>query len=333
MKRLSGEEALALVRADREHGASWLARRALAGLAHATQIDAGEGEDGSEGADTGRRLADAQALSQALALARPSMAAIGAGLASAWWAAERADGDAAARLRALHTEAERRIAGWESASVGMLRHARPLVGGVVYTLSRSGSVEAVLRALVAERAAGTGEPLRVVVSESRPGGEGVALATALAQAGARVTLAPDAASGALMAEADVALVGADSVSADGSVVNKVGTYPLALVAHAQGKPVYALCERVKITAPSYPLALEEAAPEQLTELTELSGARVAGVTLRAPLFDLTPGDLLTAVITEEGVVGRAEIARLAEEAEHAWQALMAPLDGGGRPAR
>lgn len=306
------EQAVERIRSDYQHGASWLARAAVRALARVAEPAEGASAGGSGSAEA--RLARTRALGQALAQARPSMATIANAVARVWWAGASTQGDAQARLAALREEARAVDAGWESASAGMTDWARQAVTGAVYTLSRSGSVERTLTTLAQERA--NQEPLRVIVSESWPGGEGVALARALAGAGARVTLIADAAAAAFIEQATLVIVGADSVRADGSVVNKVGTHTLALVARSAGKPCYALAERLKITPASYPLVIEEMRPD------ELLPAPTAGVTPRNVYFDVTPPRLMTSVVTENGPVNADGIARLADEAERAYRSLM-----------
>ncbi|HZC05990.1 MAG TPA: hypothetical protein VE338_10140 [Ktedonobacterales bacterium] len=299
-------EAVERIRLDREHGASALAREAAQAMADVAS-QAGSSSD---------VLARAQVLGRALALARPSMAAIANTVTHLWGVASSGEGDAEAQLKALRAEALALEAHWGAAIDGMVHWARAEVTGVVYTLSRSGTVEQTLTRLAHERS--VEDPLRVIVSESRPGGEGVALARALAAAGARVTLAADSACATFMGEAALVIVGADSVRGDGSVVNKVGTHALALVAHAFGTPVYALAERLKITPDSYPLVIEEMPPDEL--LPEM----VEGVTARNIYFDVTPSALITGVILETGAVGAGTIARLAQEAERDYESLMHP---------
>lgn len=307
----ASRDAVERIRRDRKHGASWLAREAASALTVVAD---------DETAATGARLAQAHLLARALAQARPSMAAIAMVAAHVWWAArEQAAGDDA-RLGALRSASDGVIARWDATVTEMTQWARAHVTGTVYTLSRSGSVEGTLTALARERTAS--DPLRVFVAESRPGGEGVGLAQALARAGAQVTLVPDGASAALIDQAALALVGADSVRADGSVVNKVGTHTLALVARQAGKPVYALAESLKITPPSYPLVIEELPPELSAE--QLAPASIPGLTTRAIVFDVTPARLLTGMVTESGQLDASEFARLVAQAERAWQALMAP---------
>lgn len=300
------DRAVERIRTDFAHGASWLAREAARALAQVAGDESGGSAE--------ERLARARALGQALARARPSMAAIASAVARVWWAGASTADDAQAQLAALHEEARAIDAGWEAASAGMANWARQAITGVVYTLSRSGSVERTLTTLAGERAAG--EPLRVIVSESRPGGEGVALARALAGAGAQVTLIPDAAIASFIEQAALVIVGADSVRADGAVVNKVGTHTLALVARDAGRPVYALTERLKVTAASYPLVIEEMRPE------ELLPTPTSGVTPRNISFDVTPPQLVTSIVTETGPVDAQGIARLADEAERAYRSLM-----------
>jgi translation initiation factor 2B subunit (eIF-2B alpha/beta/delta family) len=300
----SGDEAVARIRADKQHGASWLAREAARALARAS----------SGAGDADARLRDVWALGRALAQTRPSMAAIANAAAHIWWVGASHAGEAEVRLAALRAEALALDARWDSAIAGMTQWARGAVDGTIYTLSRSGSAEGTLTALARERS--SRDPLRVIVSESRPGGEGVGLARALAATGAQVTLAADSACAALMDGAALVIVGADSVRADGSVVNKVGTHTLALVARAAGKPVYALAEWLKVTPPSYPLVIET------MESSELLAEPVVGVTSNAIVFDVTPAALITSVVMESGPVDASAIARMAQESERAYQSLM-----------
>lgn len=293
--------ALALIRADREHGASYLAGVGADLLAQmADDIPADEAE---------ARLALVRAVARAVAGARLSMAAL-ANVAARIWSAGSGGGgrrDAPTRLRLVRDEAVRVRRGLDEAPARIAELARPLLGEVVYTLSRSGTVERAL-GLLASADGGQARPRRVIVAESRPGGEGVATARALAAVGLDVMLVPDAACGAFVGEASAVALGADSVRADGGVVNKVGSYPLALAAREAEVPVYALCETLKIAAPDFPLVLET------LEWSEMPADVVPGVHTRSVAFELTPAGLLAGVVTEEGVLGRARIAERAQVA-------------------
>lgn len=295
------------LRDDHEHGASWLAREAVHALA----------EVASQAGDAAERVDAVRMLARELAQARPSMAAIAMTVARVWWQAQStASGDADAQLIAVRAAANVTERRWDSAVAGMTAWARTAAHGPVLTLSRSASVEGVLIALSRERA--SGDPLRVVVCESRPGGEGVALAAALAGAGALVTLIPDSAVAACVDDVGCVMLGADSVRADGSVLNKVGSRIVALVAQSASKPVYALAESLKVTAASYPLVIECA------DLTTALPPPAPGVTSHSPLFERIPPPLITQIITEAGALTGAEVARLAAEAERAYTELMRP---------
>ncbi len=91
---------------------------------------------------------------------------------------------------------------------------------------------------------------------------------------------------------------------------RLAPIPAALVATDLGIPVYALCERLKITPPSYPLTLERAPGDDRHKWSEENW-----------LFDVTPGRLITAIITEAGALSQDEIARLAADAEAALEML------------
>jgi translation initiation factor 2B subunit (eIF-2B alpha/beta/delta family) len=306
------------VRADREHGASWLAREAAhaLALAAANALQAGSGAD-ADVVDAAMRL---RAHTRDLAEARPSMAALATTVAficAAGWpphAARPTGGDPGATRVALvrvREAAERMAAAWDTSAEEIATHARPLLRGVVFTHSRSGTVERVLLAL-----AGTpGTVTSIIITQSHPGDEGIAAARALAGAGLPVTLVADAAVGLMVREADCVALGADSVRADGSLVNKVGSWPLALAAQAASVPVYTLCETLKVAPQGWPLVLEEMGPR------ELLPTPVPGIVVRNTYFDLTPASHLAALITERGVLRPDAVGPLAQGAADALAAL------------
>jgi ribose 1,5-bisphosphate isomerase len=300
--------AIQAIRDDRERGASWLARAAARAL-----LRAGEHyRDASVASwDAGMRAA-----ARALVAARPSMAAVANAAARVWNAGQSSTSSAASASRdALLAEAERLANEDEQAQRALMVHAEKLLRGTVYALSRSETIERVLREL------GQGHIIeRVIVAESRPGAEGIALGQALAQAGLLVTLVADAACGDFIGEATCVALGADSLRADGSLVNKVGSYPLALVAKAAGKSVYVISETLKIAAPDFPLELEEMDPAELLP----DSSATERLSARNPYFDVTPASLITAYITEEGILDRDAIARSAEQA----RAALARLQSG-----
>lgn len=152
-----------------------------------------------------------------------------------------------------------------------------------------------------------GRPIHVYVDETRPFLQGARLtAWELREAGVPQTLITDNMAGFMMrrGEVDCVIVGADRIVANGDVANKIGTYSLAVLARAHGIPFY-------VAAPSstVDLALEHGdlipiEERPADEVTSLAGVRVApeGVAAAHPAFDITPGALITAIITERGVI-------------------------------
>jgi len=150
-------------------------------------------------------------------------------------------------------------------------------------------------------------PIHVWVDETRPYLQGARLtAWELDQAGVPHTLIPDVAAGSLMARGDVdaILVGADRIAANGDTANKVGTYPLAVLAERHGVPFYVVAPLSSVdlaTADGAGIPIEERRAE---EVTMIRGVRVAppATMVWNPAFDITPAALITAIVTEEGVL-------------------------------
>jgi methylthioribose-1-phosphate isomerase len=149
--------------------------------------------------------------------------------------------------------------------------------------------------------------LHVWVDETRPYLQGARLtAWELEQAGVPHTLIPDVAAGYLMSrgEVDVILVGADRIAANGDTANKVGTYPLAVLAARHGIPFYVCAPTTSVdlaTDAGEGIEIEERSAD---EVLVIRGQRIAprGTEVRNPAFDVTPAELITGIITEEGVI-------------------------------
>ena len=149
--------------------------------------------------------------------------------------------------------------------------------------------------------------VHVWVDETRPYLQGARLtAWELAQAGVPHTLLPDVAAGGLLrsGEVDVVLVGADRVAANGDTANKVGTYPLAVLAARHGVPFYVCAPTSSIdlkTPDGGAIPIEDRPAD---EVLLIRGERIApaGTAVHNPSFDVTPAELITGIVTEEGVV-------------------------------
>lgn len=152
-----------------------------------------------------------------------------------------------------------------------------------------------------------GKKIRVYVSETRPLLQGARLTTwELMQRGIETILITDNMSAYLMklGKIDCIIVGADRVALNGDTANKIGTYNLAIVAKYHGIPFYVACPTSSIdfnikTGEEIPI--EERNSE---EITEIAGKKIApdGVKTFSPAFDVTPNDLITAIVTELGVI-------------------------------
>lgn len=157
---------------------------------------------------------------------------------------------------------------------------------------------------------------RVYADETRPWLQGARLtAWELAGEGVPVTLNADAAAAHLMKTKGITwvIVGADRITANGDVANKIGTYQLAVLAMHHGV-------RFMVVAPSSTIDMALESGEEIpieeragSELLEIGGKRVAAeVEAVNPVFDVTPADLIDAIVTERGVVERPTAAKMAE---------------------
>src|SRR5690606_3799382 len=206
-------------------------------------------------------------------------------------------------------------------------HGAPLLpAGGVLTHCNTGALATVdygtaLGVIRAARAAG--KPLHVYASETRPFLQGARLTTwELLQEGIPVTLITDNMAAYVMAQGLVqsVIVGADRITANGDVVNKIGTYGLAVLAKEHGLPFY-----VAAPVSTLDLSLQDGSQVPIeerdaSEVTHVLGQRIApeGVAVLNPAFDVTPAAYVTAIITEFGVVRppyEAGLARIAAQAE------------------
>jgi methylthioribose-1-phosphate isomerase len=158
--------------------------------------------------------------------------------------------------------------------------------------------------LAAHRA---GRLARLWIGETRPLLQGARLTAYEARrAGVPHAVLADSAAASLMAagEVDIVLVGADRISADGSVANKVGTYGLAVLARHHGVPfvVVAPASTIDLATPDGDSIIVEHRPAR--EVTWLASQPVApeGTAAYNPAFDITPPALVTAIVSEYGVV-------------------------------
>ena len=296
------------IRSLRVRGAPLIGIAAAMGLAAAVkkEVDGGgwRAMEGDENAKRGwldraaARLADARptAVNLSWAVARMRQVAteaLGRGASGSHLAA------------ALHREADRI---WDEDAAmceAMARHGAELVpdGATILTICNTGmlatgGIGTAFGVIRAAHEAGKG--IDVIACETRPLGQGARLTGwEMVRLGIPGRLIVDGAAASLMASGDVDLVitGADRIAANGDTANKVGTYALAVLARAHGLPFYVAAPRSTFdpdTQSGDQILIEE------RPVTEIPAP--AGVAVHNPAFDVTPAELITALVTDGGVL-------------------------------
>lgn len=278
------EQRIAQVSNDREHGSRWLVHEAISILRDIAM---------QPGVSAEERLQQVRQAGSELAHARPAMAALAGAVGRILSAPNGVEG--------MAQEAEHLLKDYDSAIEHITRYARPLLNGTLMTDSISGTVLDVLVACLPQLE-------RIVVLEGRPRYEGRDMAKALSEHGAAVTLITDAQADIFLPQCQAVVVGADSVLANGDVLNKAGTALLAWAAQGHSVPFYVLCETLKISPHIWSGDLSQLEEKEASEVLD---QRIPGVTVRNFYFDRTLASLVTMVITEHGMLSKEKIGEIA----------------------
>ncbi len=263
------------------------------------------------------RRATIRGAANALRLARPGSAAMGAALdrmlALLEQAGLEATGDEVAAL--LHDEAEQLIGEAIEDHGSLVGHLvgilpgdpadplRVLVAGSTGAMG-GGQFGTALSAVQAIHHAG--RPVHALVTEGRPSFEGSRIAAwELRQAGVPHAVVTDGAAPGCVAagEVEAVLVGADRITASGDVIATAGAYPLALACHASGVP-FIVCAPTSVidlaVADGASATIEEGRP---SPVLRAAGTRITpeGTRVRNPVQEVVPAPLVTAIVTDEGV--------------------------------
>ncbi|MAI77604.1 MAG: S-methyl-5-thioribose-1-phosphate isomerase [Myxococcota bacterium] len=226
--------------------------------------------------------------------------------------AARPDASVQTLRQGLVAEAERIVREDVEICRTMGRHGASLVGEDARILTHCnagglatagyGTALGVIRAAVE-----AGRRVSVIADETRPLLQGARLtAWELSKDGIEVTVCTDSMSGHLMrlGEIDLVVVGADRVAANGDVANKIGTYGVAVLAHAHNIPFYvaAPLSTIDLAIPNGDsIPIEQRGRDEIARLGS-SLLVPDGVDVRQPAFDVTPAHLVSALVTERGVV-------------------------------
>jgi ribose 1,5-bisphosphate isomerase len=165
---------------------------------------------------------------------------------------------------------------------------------VVLTHCHSSTVTHLLR-----KAKEEGKTFEVICTETRPVFQGRITALELLKIGLKTTFIVDSAARWFMRKADLVIAGADAITSEGNVINKIGTSTIALLAHEARKPFYVVSELLKFdpaTAFGEYEQIEERSPKEVwSEAPEK-------LVIRNPAFDVTRRDFIHGIICQEGVI-------------------------------
>ena len=167
-------------------------------------------------------------------------------------------------------------------------------GMVVFTHCHSSTVTNILR-----KAKEDGKEFEVVCTETRPVFQGRITAKELLSFGIKTTFIVDSAARSFMRNVDLVIVGADAITSEGNVVNKIGTGTIALLAHEARKPFYVVAELLKFdpaTVCGEYSQIEERSPKEVWKDAPEK------LVIRNPAFDVTRRDFIHGVICEEGII-------------------------------
>jgi ribose 1,5-bisphosphate isomerase len=145
-----------------------------------------------------------------------------------------------------------------------------------------------------------GKEIEVWATEARPKQQGLITVRELASRGIPTTLIIDSAARYFMKRIDEVVVGADSIAANGAVVNKIGTSQIALAAHEARSLFFVAAESYKFhpkTVVGQLVEIEERDPGEIVGSTKISGLKI-----RNPAFDVTPPEYIDLIITEKGII-------------------------------
>jgi ribose 1,5-bisphosphate isomerase len=157
------------------------------------------------------------------------------------------------------------------------------------------------------RAKNEGKNFEVVCTETRPAFQGRITAKEMVSLGVKTTFIVDSAARSFMQEVDMVVVGADAITSEGNVVNKIGTAGIALLAREARKPFYVVSELLKFDPATLYGEYEKIEERSRDEIWKEAPAEL---NVRNPAFDVTPRDLIHGIICEEGIVSPQSVAEV-----------------------
>ncbi len=175
-------------------------------------------------------------------------------------------------------------------------------GAVVFTHCHSSTVTYMLSKALKE-----GRKFEVVCTETRPALQGRITAKEMLSLGVKTTFIVDSAARSFINNVDLVMVGADAITSEGNVVNKIGTGTIALLAREARKPFYVVSELLKFDHATLYGEYERIEERSRDEVWKEAPAEL---NVRNPAFDVTPRDLIHGIICEEGIVSPHSVAEV-----------------------
>jgi ribose 1,5-bisphosphate isomerase len=182
--------------------------------------------------------------------------------------------------------------------IGEIGAKRVHDGDTIMTHCNSSAAISIMAAAHAD-----GKEINVIATESRPRMQGLLTIKQLDTLGIKTTLIVDSAVRYFMKEADLVVMGADAVTVNGSVINKIGTSQLAMAAHESRKNVIIAAETYKFspgTILGELVEIEERDSDEVLSMEKL--AELTNVSVRNPAFDVTPREYIDLICTEVGAI-------------------------------
>ncbi len=157
------------------------------------------------------------------------------------------------------------------------------------------------------KAKNEGKTFHVICTETRPAFQGRITAKEMLSLGVDTTFIVDSAARSFIHDADMVVVGADAITSEGNVVNKIGTSSIALLAREARKPFYVVSELLKFDPATLYGEYEKIEERSRDEIWKEAPAELV---VRNPAFDVTPRDLIHGIVCEEGIVSPQSVAEV-----------------------
>jgi ribose 1,5-bisphosphate isomerase len=175
-------------------------------------------------------------------------------------------------------------------------------GSVVFTHCHSSTVTRLLA-----KAKADGKNFKVICTETRPAYQGRITANELLGLGIETMFIVDSAARSFMGNVDIVIVGADAITSEGNVVNKIGSSSIAVIAHEARVPFYVVSELLKFDPETLRGECEKIEQRSPAEVWIEAPARLD---VRNPAFDVTPNRYIHGIVCEEGIIAPQSVVEI-----------------------